>query len=333
MIRTIDRLLEETEGPIVLLQTGDVATFGGRRAPPVAPDQPDRHEFPEWEYWLGRCNAWRSIHGRRLLVMNLHGNHDVWPGVLPLVSPANVSDVDAALRALLAHQGESMRDELTVRTVDAETAILEVMAFDTVWSDAFVNTLALGRVSVPDGSGSTSADRATLERAVVSAIEKLEAQRVDDVRPRIRIAALHHPPHFCGVHSVSGALTGGVLVNARELADVLFSRGFSVVFAGHRHVFDPVGDDRPEQPPLDRAVAQFVTASPTQSVDRSANGARHEPEQQAFAVYELSVGGDRTFEVHRTIYRRDSPFDDAFIPAIAQTIATERAILRPRMVS
>lgn len=304
LLTTITRLAEDPEMPMIVIQSGDVSTFGCRHEPAGV-------SFPEWEFWRSQAAVPRVSQPKAWI--DLYGNHDVWPGALPLMGFWHVQEARDELRR------QHHRDQLPQRhAIDVDGHRVEVYVVNTVQHTAIANTLADGTIDFdhPDPTAPHSYPCGTsdplnwIEHMARLALPRDPAARV------FRIVVMHHPPHFFGSWPSNGArwyhkLTSGVLTNAQLLTGWLqhvwiHALPFELVLAGHRHELDPPAGSRPGPLRNTRAI-QLVCGTPTQT------GADH-----SLSVYEMELDTHKV-SVTRTVYTR-AVTDDSFQPSITDRI-------------
>jgi 3',5'-cyclic AMP phosphodiesterase CpdA len=315
MLATLDDLLAE-QVPQVVIQTGDVSTFGAL----VASEDVD---FPEWQYWRNRVRKDREQ--RTEAWIDLFGNHDVWPGTLPILEAPCIERVVQALR------DQFFPDTMPiVHRIVLETFVLELYAVNSVLAGPIDNTRAIG------GLPQDVVDMTTpFEGAVepLSALTECIAGNANAAGPVIRGLLMHHPPHHFdkpGIESSEGGLR-----DAARLGEWLKVNPIEFVLAGHRHYVHPPRASRqaPPQDPLPARTLQLVCGSPTQE-----SSVRAPPPSQAlqdadviplrpreasqirpsFSVYELSHVGDK-IELKRIVYEHASKLAYKFVPTAADT--------------
>jgi 3',5'-cyclic AMP phosphodiesterase CpdA len=288
LLDTIDELLHETSIPTVVVQTGDMSTFG-------ALTSVDPVRFPEWDYWQGPLHEPRRRRARAWV--DLFGNHDVWPGTLPILGATAIDRVVSEFRR--RHFPERMP---RVIKLELDGIKLEFHRINSVLSGAVDNTWAWGEL-VPDVVDATTPED--------------PRDRLDDVRAHavpggctLRMLLMHHPPHH--FDKPGGSERG--LRDAERLSTWLGDREpdaqFQLVLAGHRHAVDPpVGVSLPHaQPPLSKHTLQMVCATPTQL----------SAPNPSFSVYELEFEGDGA-TLARSVYIRKGLADRRFKPMAAGT--------------
>jgi hypothetical protein len=280
--------------------------------------------FPAFDYWADRLARLRACGSGTLAhAIDLYGNHDVWPGTLPILRFWS-SRIEEELRR--NRPGLDLRpplpdDPAVVRSTSPPCRV-ELYRLNTIDSEIWPNTWARGTlqpdVGVRNGTASYQHAHQPLEEVLSLA---RTAMSNDPRTPAVRILLMHHPPHFFQATGSLSDLTEGVLANSRQLGQFLRdcrqSDGvaFHLVIAGHRHALDPAHGVtyRPllggePQTPLPGTTAQLVTRSPTQSISGSAP-------RPAFCVYGLEVNDDVSeLSVERTVYRWRTDTSSRFRP-------------------
>jgi len=269
---------------VIVVQSGDVEAYGARLKTPDSAEW-----FPGFDYLDDEL--WPELRARGATVIDIFGNHDVWPGTFPSVTGGKRRIVSDALAARPSFSLPMPR-EIRVPTRRGDIA---VYPFNSVATWSVAQTLAHGRPD-PYHPGRTeypesrTGDPFTELRTVASKAKPTLLQ----------IAVVHHPPHLFA-QSFFQYFCGGVMHDADLLATACDSLDIRLVLAGHRHALDPVdqlprGAPPPLQGPLPANVVQLVCESPTaEQGDDTGN---------AFAVYDLSVDDrSRYLDVERVLYR------------------------------
>lgn len=283
MMRTLDDMLADANYSSIVVQTGDVSTFG-------ALGRGEDVRFPEWEYWQGEV-----VKARRRLAadwIDIFGNHDVWPGTLPLLGAACIEEVVKTFRA--RHFPKRMP---SVHRCTAGGISIELHALNSVLCGVLDNTRAIGEL-LPD----------VLDPSGVELPDPLaEVESNATAGDTIRLLLMHHPPHH--FEKPGGGSEGG-LRDAQRLGTWLESREaaarFHLILAGHRHAIDPPRPSHPDyvQPPLPAHSLQLVCGTPTQASCSDAS----------FSVYELQREEEGVTLV-RKIYSRKGLADRRFTPS------------------
>jgi 3',5'-cyclic AMP phosphodiesterase CpdA len=309
MLATLDELLSEPI-PQVVIQTGDVSTFG-------ALTSGDDVRFPEWQYWRDRVRSQRERHTRCWI--DLFGNHDVWPGTLPLFDPTCIERVVQVLR------DQFFPDQMPiVHRIALESFVLKLYAVNSVLHGPIENTKAAGELH-PDVVDMTTPFEGAVEplAALTTCLGETEGTGARVIRGLL----MHHPPHHFvkpGIDSSEGGLR-----NAAHLGECLETYPVELVLAGHRHFVHPPRELKqpPAQAPLPPRTLQLVCGSPTQeSTARTSHEAdviplRPQSTSQmkpSFSVYELH-DRDSKIELKRIIYDHPSKAAYRFVATDAQS--------------
>jgi hypothetical protein len=275
--------------PLAVVQTGDVEAYGGTEIP----NQPFPlvWQFPSFDYWQTQC---RNLSSKLDLIVNIYGNHDVWPRTLPVLRPWTCSSVERSIR---------QRSEFTGPLPDCTVLqsgkfTLEFYRLNTIQSQFLRNTFADGNISTDSGK-----DLSYELSAIANRLSKNNPNR-----NVIRLIVMHHPPHAFTSAGTQCDLHEGTLTNVNVLTSGLNSQRFHFVLAGHRHAINPKPGTGPWwwQPPLPTATVQLTAGSATQFTP-----AGHE--RPSFNVYFLF--GDerqRVLSVDRAVYRFRSDLDTQF---------------------
>lgn len=283
MLNTLDRLLSDEGVANIVVQTGDVSTFG-------ALGRGDAARFPEWEYWQG--DTINALRGRATAWIDIFGNHDVWPGTLPCFAGPAIKGVVATFRA------RHVPDRLPwVRRVPLSDLVVELHALNSVLCTAGDNTFAVGEL-IPDVLG---------PKGVEPPDPLVDLNSNASAPGAIRVLMMHHPPHH--FEKPGGGSERG-LRDADRLGAWLEGREtgfqFQLVLAGHRHAIDPPqpADANYKQPPLPAHCLQLVCGTPTQESAAA----------PSFSVYELERT-EKGIQVSRQIYSRGGLADRRFVPS------------------
>lgn len=315
MLATLDDLLAEPV-PQVVIQTGDVSTFG-------ALTSSDDVSFPEWQYWRDRVRKQREHRTKGWI--DLFGNHDVWPGTLPILKAPCIERVVQALRDQFFPQAMPI-----VHRVALESFVLKLYAVNSVLAGPIANTFAVGELD---------RDAVDMTTPFEGAVEQLEALTScicndNETSPVIRGLLMHHPPHHFdkpGLDSSEGGLR-----DAERLGKWLEAYPVELVLAGHRHYVHPpcAVKQPPAQAPLPSRTLQLVCGSPTQesSSQRAPSPPRtsHEADviplrprclpqtRPSFSVYDLRDVGSK-IQLERTVYEHASKAAYKFVATAADT--------------
>lgn len=215
-----------------LVDTGDLSVFGDD-----ASLQGGQEHLASWRAELGGC-----------ALRTLFGNHDAWPGMLPIYALLGFSpsEIDRQ-RARLAgypewNQSRWLAAPLSIAIPGTEAfggSSIELYALNSVCWRAIANTLAVGNID--------DADLATYVDGLRNQAAAQPTQR------NLRIIAMHHPLVFPYTHSEShalGVLPVKVLLAADDRArklrnDANDPKGLGVLahlfLSGHAHASFPAG--------------------------------------------------------------------------------------------
>ncbi|MBL8775323.1 MAG: hypothetical protein JNK12_05310 [Acidimicrobiales bacterium] len=234
-------------GPVIVVQTGDVEAYGQLGTEPF-----QGFDFLQ-ETLYPRLRDAGVAH-----IIDLFGNHDVWPGTWPLFRP--IGQMGAVRR--LADDGH-MPPPLP-RLVEISDDLSFVLV-NTVWAAGLMGALRGGVC----GSGRVTGHLPGAELPLSAATDPLGEIRAIGAPQAgaLRVALMHHPPHMFDNHILQ-ALTTCALDDADELCAALNDIKVSLVLAGHRHrIFPPPDssvdgrDDR--HLPLWPGSIQITSGSPT----------------------------------------------------------------------
>jgi Calcineurin-like phosphoesterase len=298
--------------PILILQTGDVETFGRSASRAAAGQEP----FPSFAFL--RNHLWPAAMAAGATdVIDMYGNHDVWSGSWPLCHP--YAHVRNAFKHIATVPG--LEGPWPARTVYAAAGgyRVEIYRVNSVAPSPLTNSFANGAIRrhppgcvLPETGG----------KNVFNEILAL-TQKPSDVPGRpIRIAAMHHPPHFFE-GSLFERFAGGLVSEAEGFARCCGRGGIQLVVAGHRHELNPAdgevysGNTFPlPQPPLNASTAQLVSESPTADSDVASVPARN-----SFSRYRILVNGtSATLRIERTTFRYRDAAPMAFAPGPSQDV-------------
>lgn len=268
--------------PIIVAQTGDVETFGRRMTAP-----PGTEAFPGFKYL--RDALWPASREAGATVwFDLYGNHDVWAGTFPMLTP--FTHTDNAFRAIaeVPQLAGTWPDRFDLEA-PGECRI-EFYRVNSVAPDAIHGSLAAGIIGPHPPGTQLPCSRS------LSAMEELDCFAAKPPktgasdRRVVRILTMHHPPHlFRPTRWVT--LTSGRVIGVDRLAERAQELPVQLVLAGHRHKLDP---DRgvvhrgnapdANQQPLPARTGQLAAASPTQSYSITDVEGRN-----SFSLYRLFV--------------------------------------------
>jgi hypothetical protein len=250
------------------VQTGDVEAFG-HLAPNGLAGFQYLHDI-----------VWPRLERSDVTVIDLYGNHDIWPGHPPLPGEAHDARYVSALPRIGA-------DWTRPTDVAAPGAILRFHRLNTVIIDRLRGGLAargsIGRHPPSDGL--------TLPE-IEGALGRIGAATALGASPMLDVVLCHHPPHLFQ-EGLGTRYTTGYLAGADALAG-LTPEPVTLVIAGHRHALDPPAEARldangGQQPPLRPGAGQLVADSPTQ----------RDGHPNSLSVYRLNLEDDGSVSVDR----------------------------------
>lgn len=278
-LTTMDDLFAPGRPPRLVMQSGDVEAYG------ILGKYFHGHDFLDdrKRRWLKQSALW----------VDVFGNHDVWPGTLPLLGQARTNHVELELRKRAAYL-DVMPDVRIVRLQVDPTIRLEIYRLNTVCPDSARNLLALGRLNQDvllgqrDYPMSRSADPMKELQAWAAHLQR----RSDATEIPMRIVVLRHPPR-------------GSIGNPGDVFEQLTSGEprFHMFLAGHTHKLDP----KLNSPYGGAGSIQFVTGTATRRVH-----AREEA--PSFSLYRFDIDTPAGIEVRRTVYRIKTRLDSRFVP-------------------
>ncbi len=290
--------------PILVLQTGDVETFGFSESRARG----GRNPFPGFSYL--HSVLWPAVMKQGAdAVVDLYGNHDVWSGTWPLLTP--VKHIRNAFRRITTVTGLGGPWPDRQDFPAPAGCRIELYRMNSVAPDPLAGSLASGSVGPHPPlkrlplSKSRDAFRELLARA--------NTPSTVSGRP-IRILAMHHPPHFFD-GTLFERFTSGRVAEAEALARCVKYTGVQLVLAGHRHELNPArgmtyygNAAAPNQAPLNSSSGQLVSESPTAGSDLSPT-----PPRNSTALYRLHVNDkDDTLRVERAVLRYRDGSSQAF---------------------
>lgn len=246
---------------------GDLTTFG---------------DDPSFDFGVGYLEALRDLVDG--MVFATHGNHDLWPDMLPYFAPEAIAAKTERVRDAL----RSFCNPPLQEPIPGSNSSVELHVLDTVYPDYVDNTLAVGRV-VPD------------------AWTRLRSSLGD--RDRVfRILLLHHP-----IHQPSRRIWKRTLFEPGKVARSLKEGGsplVHLVLGGHTHQLHPsLGELPPDaararQRPLASGQLQLVIGSGAQDDLFGRRGDfPHQVQLLRFRV--ATSGGGLRICVERTLVARE----------------------------
>jgi len=201
-----------------LIDTGDLTTLGDQNSLHLG-----RKHLKEF---IKICPEFAST----------YGNHDAWPGKLPLF--AESAAIKGQAQVLSAHQYAVASPQLSLSTAIPHGAgAVQLYFVDSVIHDRWMNTMALGGIS----------------NGQLDALRKLVDQHFAPERHDLRILAVHHPVHYPpprpDLHMV--------MSNDEKVAGVLETKSpagayplVHLVLSGHTHSLYPLQGKLPLEPSL-----------------------------------------------------------------------------------
>jgi hypothetical protein len=296
------------DAPLIVLHTGDAEAFGTQ----------DPDSFPG--YRLLDEQIWQKVTGVRGgargvdRVVQVYGNHDIWPGTFPARRPTQHHQRVQALAESVA----GMEPPWPSSEEIPGQPLVEVIRVNTV-RPGFVagGIFARGRVS-----------QHLPRRGRRKWISPMKDLMLAD--GSLKILVTHHPmhgfdgpanaprgrierfaAHFSSILPSNGPGAGHAVDDCDRLTRIAAERGVGLFIAGHRHALDP--PDRASyrssqecQSPLPEGCGQLVAQSPTQIV-------RDDDEHRVEGANSLSVyhiiRDDSDGTIHVT--RRRYPFSEA----------------------
>jgi hypothetical protein len=290
-VQTERRELDDA-GPVVIVHSGDIEAFG------AAPRVGDFSGISHLDSMFSDTDA----DG----VVAVYGNHDVWPGTVPLFHWNGWSGLAAQKQAIADHGaliGPLPPDE-PLRFATAHEIGLVFVPLSTVHSSLTRGgVLANGRLS-PHPPGTAD---------VLGRVRSLRLRPSD-----LNVAVMHHPPHFYRPITLRDRARIGRLERSRDVADELHDLGVNLVLSGHRHRLDPpfghsLDAAAGHQPPLPPGMAQLVALSPTLHTDEASR--RQDPAgtpPRGLCVYRVvTAPSDSAVTIQRLIHPTDGPADRA----------------------
>lgn len=169
-------------------------------------------------------------------VARVYGNHDAWPGTLPLI--AAISEFAKQIQSLISRKFSVACPQLALRVpIPHGGGEVQLYLVDSVRHERLVNTLALGEVG----------------KSQLDAFKDLVNKNYSLSRRDFRILAVHHPVHYPPPRpSLSMSMK-----NDRDVAKALDTPTSGgayplahLIISGHTHFFYPQHGALPPQPSL-----------------------------------------------------------------------------------
>jgi hypothetical protein len=244
---------EPADVPVIILHTGDAETLGPQVNGGVV-------EFGAYDFIHDvLCPA--VLGSKTSNWFDVYGNHDVWPGVLPILDPSEHKENFSRIRHVRGL--DNYAGSQSISTADPGLA-LTFHRLNSVHPRTLAATFANGKIgSHPVDLGDGCTERALDELANDS----------DSDKPSIRVVLMHHPPHPFDAGPLKRYLTTGRVEGSKELGErANRDLRIHIVVAGHRHAMNPpVGttidaSKKATQKPLPARTIQIVAESPTSSI-------------------------------------------------------------------
>jgi hypothetical protein len=310
VLRQISAAHDPAHGPLIIAHTGDVEVIGPR----WYADGTVRFLGLEYiEKWLQPAapNAhWAHV----------YGNHDVWPGGLPITDTERHLDALAAIGNTAIYADSYPSEPLQLPTPHGPT--IRVHRVNTVPNDVLEQTAAHGRIGThPHGDKIlAAATSACLAALAVHTQVPAGKQAVD-------IVLMHHPPHAFRTGPIRSRIGAATMRGHNDFAAALANDVHAqLVIAGHRHHLDPNITGIPiKQHPLPASTLQLVAESPTASpaaLSRTGSAADRAAARthMSFSTYHLySTASD--IDVARSIWRRSDIAQNGFVAGPEHVIA------------
>lgn len=316
--RTLVRIMQQPHSRgVVILQTGDVEAYGATIA------QDGSIHFPALDYWDSICSNLRS---QTDCIISIYGNHDIWPGTLPALSPIKTHSVEGVLRGRADFQDAFP----VVEKLDYSAFRLEIYRLNTVCAHWLVNTFAIGQIKkdyplrvASKNRYPTSGSQDPIDE-MMALMEKLEKDNPAQIP--IRVLSMHHSPHFFGKKNIIlGDLCKGRLINKKSLVSMCEQVRFHLICAGHHHEINPSRGIKlssaasgKNQDPLPNSTLQLVAGSATQIPNP------HSTARPNFSVYRLFLDTNQHhIQVNRSIYSHLSDLDRFFSSEPVETVIND----------
>jgi Calcineurin-like phosphoesterase len=186
-------------------------------------------------------------------VGSTYGNHDAWPGKLPLFAAGGAITAQSQVLSARQYVVASPRCPLST-TIPRGAGQVQLYFVDSIIHDRWKNTMALGEISTNQ----------------LSALQSLVDQNFDAKRHDFRILAVHHPVHYPPPRPHNQM----AMRNDKNVAAVLDTPSPAgayplahLVLSGHTHYLYPPHGELPRQaslcihPPLGSDQCQLVVGS------------------------------------------------------------------------
>lgn len=293
---------------LLMVQSGDVEAYG------YSGDI--QNAYPSFDYWENQKNQNSSNVDR---FIDIYGNHDIWPQLVPIGNPIQVKKaVD-----LLRNRNEFNKALPDCNIIHLNNYRLEIYRLNTICCAWPLNTLAVGKIQ-PDYPIREGIINKYPASSTIDPIKELVELSINEVKknpdePAVRVIVMHHPPHYFQ-STIWDELSGGRLLNRRDLTSTLSTHKFHLILGGHRHITDPPQNvnfpkSDQSQKPLPFHTVQLSAGSATQKVSVPNS------ERPSFGLYEIHIN-DQINEliVNRTIYKYESDLDTKFTAQISHPV-------------
>jgi hypothetical protein len=293
---------------LILIHSGDLTAYGH--------SGDTTNPYPSFDFWLNKKNNHKSDID---YFFDVFGNHDAWPGTLPIFRPASIKQAIDDLRTR-AEFKDLIPD---CRIIDLNSYRVEIYRLDTVCTAWPLNTLAVGKIQTDylirhkkHSEYVLSKSKDPIEELVALAKQAIQHYGNDKA---VRIVVMHHPPHYFNSSPLFD-LTGGRLLNRRDLIKANNQTHFQIIIAGHRHNIDPpinsiLSENKQLQKPLPSNMVQLAAGSTTQEVTDPSK------DRPSLSLYKLMIDdkGDN-LTIDRVIYRHENDLDNTFTEEQNETI-------------
>lgn len=307
--------------PVMVVQTGDVTTFG------LDVESAGRPTFPEFHYL--QDHLWPQLRSAGAAAcVDLFGNHDIWPGSYQLTGSR--------------HRFEAVRELSRLATMSGP------------WPDRWprpslqlpggcrldlvrLNTATIRRWRGAIAAGVVEPYPAARRVDVFRELRDCFASATGEGGRAIRVVLLHHPPHPFETSVLRNPMKSvgtRALYGAKQLSAALQAAKVHLVIGGHRHDIDPDEGSLPinggsavqRQEPLPARTVQLVASTPTQVPFPELRGTSTPlPSRNSFSVYRIYLeANQQAVAVTRRVYNRSVskqfPVDEVDDEPVARSI-------------
>ncbi len=310
--QTLRRIINQKgASKLILIHSGDLSAYGH--------SGDTNNPFPAFDFWKYKKNSLRNDID---YFIDIYGNHDVWPGTLPLFDPQNIKQAVNSLRSRAEY-----RDTMPTREiVPLNSYRIEIYRLNTVCSAWPLNSLAVGKIQADYPVRDGWAIEYQLSRSKDSIKELValaeDASQNHGDNKAVRIIVMHHPPHYFNSNPFIDLIGGRLLLNRRDFLSAFDQTRFHIIIAGHRHIVDPpinttLTTHQQLQKPLPSNTVQLAAASTTQEVTDP------DKERPSLNLYKLIIDDTADqLRIERVIYRHENDLDTAFAVGQNETIIT-----------